>query len=121
MPAKKQKININLEIAYDFHPKPDHCREHWMYFHASGDTHEECKEKAKKHFEAQIRSVGWTKIVTLKEIRPIGRTDDPAKRKSNAELSGSRTPSKSSTSPGRGNKRKPSTGGRKTAKRRSKS
>ena len=96
--AKKEKINMNLEIAYEFHPKPEHSREHWMYFKSEGATKEECMEKARKHFESQIRSLGWGKITTLKEIRPIGRTNDPAIRKTNSDLSGSRTPRKSSTS-----------------------
>ena len=95
--AKKEKINMNLEIAYEFHPKTEHIREHWMYFKAEGATHEECKEKARKHYESQIRSLGWAKITTLKEIRPIGRTNDPAIRKTNSDLSGSRAPSKPTT------------------------
>lgn len=108
--AKTENININLEIVYEFHPKPEYTRIHWMYFKSSGKTHDECKEKAKKHYESQIRSLGWGKITTLKEIRPIGRTDDPFPRKTNTDLSNSRPVGK----PSGGKSRKTTTRRRKS-------
>ena len=70
-PNAQKKITQRLEITYDFHPKGDHIREHWMYVEVTGKTPEELKEKAQKYFEAQIRSLGWGKITTLKSIGPL--------------------------------------------------
>ena len=95
-----KKLEWRLEIVYEYHPTERHRREHWMYCMVSGATPEECKEQAKKYYESQIRSVGWGKITTLKEIKPLTQVNDPAKRKSNSELSSGR-----STSPSKSGKR----------------
>ena len=42
-----------------------------MYCVVTGANDEECKEKAKKYFESQVRSLGWGRITTLKSIRPL--------------------------------------------------
>ncbi|QIN96722.1 hypothetical protein [Synechococcus phage S-N03] len=92
-----KKLEWNLEIVYEYHPTERHRREHWMYCHVTGATPEECKENAKKYYEQQIRSVGWGKITTLKEIKPLSVTNDPPKRKTNSELTSARKPAASGT------------------------
>ena len=110
-----KKYEWKLEIVYEYHPTDRHTREHWMYCDVSGDSPDECKEKAKKYYETQIRSLGWGKITTLKEIKPLTNVSDPAKRKTNSELSGARNPDKSSPSKSKPRK------GTGTSKRRTKS
>lgn len=102
----KTKITVQLEIEYKFHPpvkRDEHYeRVHWMYASVSGADITECKDNAKKYFEKQMRELGWTKITTLTEIRPLGNTNDPPKHKSNSSLSDSRKP----TPAGKGTPRK---------------
>lgn len=107
--TRTPQIRRKLEIEYSYHPTPNHFRTHWMYCDVSGGNDTECKEAAKKYFEKQIRELGWGKITTLTEIRPLSTTNDPHRRKTNSDLSGAR--STSSTS--KGTSRKP----RSTAKR----
>ena len=102
-----KKLTWQLEIVYEFHPTDRHRAEHWMYCQVTGATPEECKENAKKYYEAQIRSVGWGKITTLKEIKPLTQASDPAKRKSNSDLSSSRGVGKSSDGKSTPRKRTP--------------
>lgn len=85
-----KKLELNLEIAYDFHPTEGHRRVHWMYYRATGATPEECKDNAYKYYNTQIKSLGWGRITTLKEIKPLGTTNDPATHKANSELSSTR-------------------------------
>jgi len=75
---------FNLEIEYKFHPT-DQERIHWMYFAVSAQSATSAKEKAKAHFTKQMRECGWTKITTLTEIRPMGKTRDPVKHKKVSE------------------------------------
>ena len=42
---------------------------------------EEMQADAEKHYKSQIRSLGWGKITTLKEIRPLRGVQDPMKVK----------------------------------------
>ena len=96
-PGIRKKITQRLEITYAFHPKKDYVREHWMYVEVTGKDIEECKEKAKKHYESQIRSLGWGRITTLKSIGPLSTTNDAPKHRKNNDLSGSRSAAKSSS------------------------
>ena len=76
-----KQINMRLEITYDYHPTQRHRREHWMYVHVTGKTHEECKEKALKYFNKQMRDLGWTKKTTLTNIGPLRGAHDAAPHK----------------------------------------
>ena len=89
--TRTPQIKRKLEIEYSFHPKDNYQRVHWMYCEVSGSNDAECKDKAKSYYESQIRSLGWGRITTLKEIRPLRNVNDPFSRKSNADLSGSRS------------------------------
>ena len=94
-PGIRKKITERLEITYEYHPTKGHSREHWMYVSVTGKDHEDCLEKAKKHYESQIRSLGWGRITTLKEIGPLRNGSSKPPHKVNTELSGSRSPAKS--------------------------
>lgn len=94
--TRTPQIKRKLEIEYCFHPKDNYERVHWMYCEVSGANDAECKDKAKSYYESQIRSLGWGRITTLKEIRPLRNTNDPHPRKSNSDLSGSRSTESSS-------------------------
>ena len=74
-------IRQRLEIVYNFHPTKTHCREHWMYVEVSGKTVEECYEKGRKHFQKQMRELGWTRITTLTSVGPLRRAQDVAPKK----------------------------------------
>ena len=87
-----KKLEWRLEIVYEYHPTEQHRREHWMYCTVTGTSPEECKENAKKYYEKQIRSVGWGRITTLKEIKPLTVANEPPKRKENTELTSARKP-----------------------------
>ena len=100
-----KKYEWKLEIVYEYHPTDRHSREHWMYCKVVGNSPEECKEKAVKYYETQIRSLGWGKITTLKEIKSIGNVNDPPKSKTNPELSGSRDTDESSSGDSKSRKR----------------
>lgn len=78
---RKEKRTSRVEIVYEYHPKDYHRRVHWMYYLATGDTMEEMKADATKYYKSQIRSLGWGKITTLKEIRPIRGVQDPITEK----------------------------------------
>ena len=52
-----------------------------MYYVATGNTMEEMKEDATKYFNSQIRSLGWGRITTLIEIRPMRSGGEPPKVK----------------------------------------
>ena len=103
MPRQLKKT-MRLEIEYDFHPTEGHSRVHWMYYEASGVDHEACKEDARKHFERQMRELGWTRWTTLNEIRPLSRANDPSKKKSvtASELPVSRSSNSGNTKPRKG-------------------
>ena len=90
-----QTIRQNVEITYDYHPNKGHCREHWMYYAASGKTIEECYEKARKHFHTQMKALGWTKITTLTNVGPLRRVNDAAKKHSPSNQSDASKPSPS--------------------------
>ena len=100
-PGIRKKITQRLEITYAFHPKKDYVREHWMYVEVTGKDIEDCKEKAKKYYESQIRSLGWGRITTLKSIGSLTNTNDSPKHRKNNDLSGGRSPAKSSSTGGR--------------------
>lgn len=78
---RQEKRRARLEIVYEYHPRDYHRREHWMYYEATGATMEEMQSDAEKHYKSQIRSLGWGKITTLKEIRPLRGVQDPMKVK----------------------------------------
>lgn len=82
---RKEKRQAKLEIVYEFHPTDRHRRDHWMYYMATGDTMEEMTADATKHYNREIRLLGWGKITTLKEIRPLRGVQDPMKVKTVTE------------------------------------
>lgn len=87
MPA--QTIRQRLEITYDYHPTKGHCREHWMYVEVSGKTIEECYEKGRKHFQTQMKALGWTKITTLTNVGPLKKVNDVAPKKPSTDTESS--------------------------------
>ena len=92
---------FKFEIEYEFRADPGSeatPRIHWMYFATTAKTLTEGKDKAKKYYDMQIRSLGWGKYATLTEIRQPGRANDPPKSKTVDSSQLSNTRSKSSTS-----------------------
>ena len=79
--ARQPKKRAKVEIEYSYHPTKSHSRVHWMYYVATGNTMEEMKEDATKYFNSQIRSLGWGRITTLIEIRPMRSGGEPPKVK----------------------------------------
>ena len=79
--ARQPKRRAQVEIEYDYHPTKGHRRVHWMYYVATGNTMEEMREDATKYFNSQIRSLGWGKITTLTEVRPMRSGGEPMKVK----------------------------------------
>ena len=103
-----------IEVEYEYHPNGpavgEHPRLHRMYVAAKGKTLEEAMAFAKKSYETRVRELGWTRITTLREIRPPKRANDPPIQKSVSSESlpsgrksagGSNTKRKSGTSTGR--------------------
>lgn len=86
MPSRptQTKIKRQLEITYEYHPTERCLQEHYMYCEVAGTDFEDCCEKAKKYYEKQMASLGWTKFTTLKEIGPLTHaTKSPISRKHN--------------------------------------
>ena len=79
--ARQPKRRAQVEIEYEYHPTKAHSRVHWMYYVATGNTMEEMREDATKYFKSQIRSLGWGKITTLTEVRPMRSGGEPMKVK----------------------------------------
>jgi len=76
-----------LEITYEIRENP---KESWIYVKIEAKSFEEALQKAKKSFDAWARSVGWVKMVTVKKIAPLRKTDDKPIRKRNNQLSDAR-------------------------------
>lgn len=60
-----------FEIEYEYHPKGSDPQISWIYVVTK------CEASAKKHFETKMRELGWTKITTLKGIRPPKHANEP--------------------------------------------
>jgi hypothetical protein len=68
---------MNVEIAYLY--KEDKDSENvlsWTYFHANTDDIEKATRQATTYFKSFVKSNGWTKKATLKEIIPMRHTQD---------------------------------------------
>jgi len=68
---------MNVEIAYLY--KEDKDSEDvlsWTYFHANTDNLEKAIKQATTYFKSFVKSSGWTKKATLKEIIPMRHTKD---------------------------------------------
>lgn len=68
---------MNVEIAYLY--KEDKDSEDvlsWTYFHANTDDLEKAIRQATTYFKSFVKSNGWTKKATLKEIIPMRHTKD---------------------------------------------
>lgn len=75
-----------MEIVYIYNPTPTWCAEHWMYASISGTDFADCCENAKKYYEKQVKSLGWSKISTFKEAKLLTHVNDPHPRKDNPDL-----------------------------------
>ena len=93
------KRTYKIEVEYEYHPSGpavgENPRLHWMYIAAPGKTLEEALAYSKKQYETRMRDLGWTRITTLREIRPPKRANDPPIKKS-ADTGTDTKPSKSS-------------------------
>ena len=68
---------MNVEIAYLY--KEDKDSEDvlsWTYFHANTDDLEKAVRQATTYFKSFVKSNGWTRKATLKEILPMRHTKD---------------------------------------------
>lgn len=86
LPLNYELMNkYKFEIEYEYHPTPrdpeSQPRLHWMYCDIKAKTIQEAAKKAKSYYENRITSLGWTRITTLREIRPPKRGNDPAPHK----------------------------------------
>lgn len=72
---------MNVEIAYLY--KEDKDSEEvlsWTYFHANTDDLEKATRQATTYFKSFVKSNGWTRKATLKEILPMRHTQDEIAR-----------------------------------------